>query len=497
MAIADINLAIDLRPFSKRNIWPTASGDLAVRPGLRKVLTPTTLLGIARVIVGGFSVPNSYAGEVWHYIFHVATSGTKDLKLTIVDENATIFQEFSIASDVIPRVITHAVVEGEIVIASPDFPTLWGLVGSSVTLATKVASDNPSTTAIDIPRGICTAWNNRVVIADGTSLFFSDPVAATGGSPRTFVAENQNQRPAPVYGIHEGAGGNLIVVTARGVYGLDSSAAAVGIIGSNGSDWRMLNHAETWSYGSSCVVRGRVYALTKRGYMLVDTENDNEEEINDPVQPRYFGPRIASDDFRNASMLAMDAGPCVSFGTSLSVHDLARQTRSWWTTGITTTWSVVGVLKDLDGTEMLLCSDGVYMIGGNFDGDGTMTPAATQPKGVFCGLVPTSPANSPTVRQTHQGGALGGAGLLYFAVRGDVQSDVAPADLRGLIEGTDTWGASKVWLTTPVQSRALDFNINSDDLGIEVATDYAATRVASTIEIEFSKSAPRRKTDRG
>ena len=183
MAIADINLAIDLRPFSKRNIWPTASGDLAVRPGLRQILTATALLGSARNIVGGFSVPNSYTGEVWHYIFHSSPTGPADLQLRIVDENGTAWQDFSLSSDIVPRVITHAVVEGEIIIASPDFPTLWGLVGSSVTWATKVASDNPSTTAINVPQGICTAWNNRVVIADGRSLFFSDPVAATGGKP--------------------------------------------------------------------------------------------------------------------------------------------------------------------------------------------------------------------------------------------------------------------------------------------------------------------------
>ena len=56
-----------------------------------------------------------------------------------------------------------------------------------------------------------------IVIADGASLYISDPVAITGGSPRTFVAQNQNQRPGLIVGVHEGANGQLVVVTSAGV----------------------------------------------------------------------------------------------------------------------------------------------------------------------------------------------------------------------------------------------------------------------------------------
>lgn len=485
----------NVNQWSKLNVYPLQSGEFAARPGLRRIYTPDS----GRYFVGGFSVLNPYTSEVWHYVFDIVSASTSSLRMRILDEDFVTWQEFYLGVNVDPRIITHAVVEGELLITSPDFDTLWGLIGSGVIFAKKVASDNPATTAVSIPRGICTGWCNRVVVADGASLFISDPVSATGGTLRTFVGQNQNQRPAPVFGIHEGAGGQLVALTSRGVYGLDSSAAAVGIVGSNGTDWRLLNHHESYTYASSCVVRGRVFALSKAGYLLVDVENNEEVSLDDVMAPRAYGPRIASDDYRPSRMLAGDEGPMVAYGDTLSVHAVADDVRSWWTCAVDSTFRVRGTLRTADGKEMLLCEDGVYLPGGNVDGGQLLSSeAATQPKAVLSGLVSLSPAANPTVREITYGAAVGGAGSVYAAIRGDAQTATPPADTRSLIIGTSSWGATGViYQSTPLASRRLLFNINGDDVSIEVAADYPETRLHVAAAVEFSQSAPQRPNDRG
>lgn len=487
---------VDMRGWNKLNLWPLASGEMAVRPGLRRVLAPDS----ARMFCGGFSVLNPFTGEVWSYVFDCTSSvsANRDLRLRIYDEDWQIFQTLSLNVNVDPRVVTHAVVEGQLLICSPDFPTLFGLVGSSVRLAVKVASDNPSTTAIDIPRGIVASFCNRMVIADGPSLFFSDPIAATGGDARTFVGQNQNQRPAPIFGLHEGAGGSLVVLTQRGVYGLDASAAAVGIVGSNGTDWRILNHTEAASFASSASVDGRVYVLTKKGYMLADVEDGDEEHLSDPMLPRAFGPRVASEDWRSAMMFSGEYGPIVSSGDAVSMHDLDEGVRSWWRCNVGSTFRVRGVLDTPDGTQYLLCEDGIYEMTGNFDGDTTATPANTQPKGVYIGRLLTEPSQNFSARHVHALASLGGEGSVRISVRGKTETAIPPADARSLVIGTSLWGASSViYQPAPLAFMRWNSILNSHDVGVEVAADFAETRISAALDVVESDSAKLRPTNRG
>lgn len=492
---------VDARGWSKRNCCRLASGELAVRPGLRRVLAPDS----QRMFCGGFSILNQFTGETWSYVFDVTSSvsSNRDLRLRIYDEDWQIFQTFSLNRNVDPRVITHAVVEGEILICSPDFPTLFGLVGSGVILAVKVASDNPSTTAIDMPSGIVSSFGNRFAIADGVTLYFSDPLTPTGGDARTFVPQNANQRPAPIFGLHEGAGGALVCITRAGVFGLDSSAGAVGIVGSNGTAWRMLNHAESYSFCSSAVVNGRVYALSRKGYKLVDVENDTDEVLNDPMVPFTYGARIASDDWRTARMFSGDDGPYVSITGACSAHDLDEKIRSWWSCNVGSTFNVRGVLKTPDGDDMLLAEDGIYEVvqEGNFDGDTTSTPAGTQPKGFLAGRVLTGPADNFTARDVTATASVGGTsgGVVYIAVRGDAPTPaVVPADIRGLVEGSSSWGASgRIYEPAPLQVQRAQFDLNSRDVSVEYGADFPSTRLGEGVDVVPSESAKKRPVERG
>jgi hypothetical protein len=486
---------IDIRSWTKRNIWRRPTGDLCVRPGLRRL---STLSG--RRTVAGHSVANPWTFEVWHYIADTDVDG-KDLTVRIYDEDFVEWQAYSTGVDGVPRGFSVAVVDQEVLICSPDMPTLYGLVGSGLVLANKVASDNPNTTALPIPRGIAATICNRAVIAEGSTLYISDPTAITGGTIRTFVGQNVNARPGVIFGVHEGAGGALVAVTSAGVYVLDSAAFAVGVVGSNGADWRLANHHQSYSYDSSCAVRGRIYALTQRGYALVDVENDEEALLDDPLQPRLYGPRISAADWRAARIYAGDDGPLVSYDARVNVANLVDGLKSWWDTDISADFDVCGVLRDQDGTLMLLSADGVYQIGGNFDGLFTSGATGQPTQGVLAGPIPSPPQINQTLRGATWRAGLGGDGDVSFAVRGQQQVQGTPvADSRGLAVGVNSWGdVGPIYQPTPLArlDESVNFDFNSGDLTMELSATVQNARLGDVLEYNTSESATTRKTDRG
>lgn len=489
-------MKVDASAWSKTNLWRLPSGELAVRPGLRRIYAPDT----GRTLVAGHSVANKYTGELWHYIFDVSSTNARDLRMRILDDNYVVFQILVINSDAVPRVVTMSQVEGELLFTSPDMPSVWGLVGSSSRIAVRVASTNPATSAIQMPRGICTSWVNRHVVASGATLDISDPIASTGGDSRTFVAANQNQRPAAIYGVHEGAGNMLVVVTAAGTYGLESSAAATGIVGSNGTPWRILSHHAAHSFASSCVSRGRVYALSRRGWMLVDVEDGLEQNLSQPVMSRAYGPRVSLQDYRSARLYGTDDGPLVAADEIHSVHrtDVPGELLSWWRSSYApTNFRVRGILKGPDGGDLLLCENGVFAMVGNFDGDVALSSnVATQPTGMLAGNVQSTPAANPQITSVHVKAEAGGTsgGRVYCAVRGLLKGPARPLpDRNGLTIGTDAWGiATKRYTATPLTSVQFAFDEKAQDVGVEYGVEHPLSRLYPVIDVDDATLAPLR-----
>ena len=485
-------MQVDMSTWGKFNLWLDPGGSPCVRPGLRSIASAPS----GRRFVDGFSVPSQYTGETWHYVLTVATSGVLDARMHVFDENFQAFQELALNLNREPRALSYGIVEGQIIVGSPDMPTLWGLIGSGLRVATSVPSDNPATTAIDIPRGMVTSWGNRIVIANGFTVWVSDPVAATGGSPRTFVAQNQNARPGIVYGIHEGAGGMLVCVTSAGVYGLDSAAAAVGIVGANGTAWQLLSHHRATSYNSSCVVRGRVWGLTRRGYSLIDTSTDEQVEVSDAVAPRASYSRIALNDYRGQRLLAGEFGPLLSLRDlpAMHMHDLARGFRSWW-------WqtqnmgSPVAVLTGYEGEQMLLFPGSVRRVFGDFDGDTALTSTPDFVAGGFFGRIPTDGVNNPTLRTAI---ASTTGDVLSVAVRGRTQTATVAMVTDGPVVGANSWEDANVWFTdAPLQAERTQWNVNADEMTVEVSARGCTTRIDTTLTAELSASAPARTVSRG
>ena len=492
-------MKVDITKWQMSNMWRMPSGELCVRPGLRRIYTPSS-----REIVGGFSIKNAKTAETWHYIWDVATSGSLDCRLRILDDDWQTFQIYVYNANVRPRGLSYARVLGQMLLCSPDLPTLWGYEGSGARLAEAVESESGSE-VIDVPRGIVTSWNNRAVIFDGDSMYASDPLAFGGGDLRSFIGENKNQRPGVVYGAHEGAGHMLVVATSVGVYGLESAASAVAIVGANGTAWRILSHAECASYDSTCVVDGRVYGLTKNGMMAIDTEDGEETTLTEPYMPRAYGPRVSLEDYRAATMLAGESGPIVAIPSQNVAHFADRETGfgGWWRSAVTpTAFKVVGVLRDAGGGDMLLCSNGVYRVTGDFDGETALSSGvATQPNGFCFAPMPSSPSSNNLVRGVHVGADVGAGGSVFAAVRGAglpaSTGTTGVNDEEGIIIGTDAWGtATKRYVTSSLQAvrfiSSQQAAVATDDVTIEVGASTCLTRIQPVVEVDLSGSAPLR-----
>lgn len=488
---------IDAKGWGKLNMWRHQGGDLAVRPGLRRLFTP----GAGQTIINGFTVRNNYIDEVTHYV--TTTHATNGVHLLLLDENYDTFQDFKWASDggTTVRAVTFASVEGQLLINSPDLPPIFGMVGSGVEFAVKVSSDNTTTSALDIPSGITTSFCNRGVTAQGRSLFFTDPVAADGGDMRTVVGFNQNQRPGIIYGLHEGAGGMLVAVTSEGTYGLDADAVAVQIVGSNGTSWRLLSHVSAHSFNSSCVHRGRVYVLTANGWAAADIETTQETQIGDETMPRLHGPSLNLPDFRRCSIFSADAGPVIAAPRIGVLHcsDIASGIASFWRDQTDYPGDLRGIMRGHDGGELWAMPDGIYIVNGDFDGDIALSGADAEAavKGVLFGIDKGTPAQSRRVRHVHVSAATDGDELMYAAVRGYGKSATPDADANGLTVATDSWGASTLtwWTSTPMASVRFDFGSDvavTDDVSIEVAATGCLTRISTDIDVEYTESAQTR-----
>lgn len=487
---------IDARTLAKRNMATNGAGQLSTRPGMRRLLNASTSR-----FYGGFTNRDGTTGDVQHIIIAGESSAPVGLELRVYDENFALQATVSLLSNAIPRAVTVGMVLRQVMIGSPEFPTLWGIQSGTYRIATKVENEESGLSAIEVPDGILTQWLNRIVVANGTALYFSDAVAVTGGSPRTFYAQNQNNRPGAIFGLHVSGGGMLMACTDQGVYGLDPAAAAVGIIGSNGADWRKLSDHETTAYSTTCTANGRLYGLTKRGYRLIDTEDGAEVDLDDPMMTRAIGTRVSLDDYRACRIYGGAEGPIISCDSIPAVYVTEQPggVDCWWTATTTAAdmdLRVFGLLRDVDGSDLLLTAGGVYAMGGNFDGTTALTGGfAAQPVGGMFGTLPSRPDENETIRKVHVSVANTGA---RAALRGDLQTSAIYVDnVYGPVIGTSSWGGAWRHMTAPTVAHRLDFDVNSNDLAVEVGLDGCDNRIQPVVVLDDGVQGKNRPQDRG
>jgi len=477
-------MKIDITQWPSRNAWQLPSGHLAVRPGLR--LCAFAAGGYE--IIGCASVKVEETDEYWHYTLQRQTTANGSLQVIMLDDRFNEVIYASVSSAVRPPGLWVAGVLGEVLIGAPGINTLWGVIGSAAVPAIKVASDNEANTpAIQVPRGMCVRWANRVVVASGRTLYVSDPVAVDGGDPRTFTGVNTIARSGAIYGIHVARNGDLVLCQDDGVFSWPvDAAAAVAPIG----EWRLACSHRTLNYNSTAMHKGRLYGLTRRGYSLIDVEGAQAVALDEPYSTRTVA-RIARDDWRRERMVEGPWGPIVSINGHFLMTDIDRGVASWWSMTHTSENNIiVGTLHTGEGEELLVTSRGIYRIFGNYDGNAT-TENGSAVEAQFHNIVESGPESAPVLRRLHWG--TDSAVEPSVAIRATQHQDTRPEGANGLVIGTNSWGGGNKYETPKMRSVAVDFaGDRTDDNSIELEASRPLSRVARSIFVEEDSPAPDR-----
>lgn len=476
---------IDISGWAARNMWPLPSGELAVRPGLRKVYSAAS----GRRLVGGFSLRSPSTLEMVHYVVDVATSGAADCRIRVLDAEMNEFHQLAVGN-VEPEVVTRAVLQQQVLICSPHFPTVWGFVGGPIAIAPKASSQSGVEDTIDMPRGLAVSWaSSRAVIADGDTIFVSDPTTVLSPNAlRSFAGSNATVLESPILGLHVSARGALIACTQSGAWALPASAAAIGrtVFGA----WERITDYQATRFATTTKAAGRVWGLSAAGVVPADSAGTFELALDDPPIPRALVQRISANDYRAVCRIYEGhKGPIVSYPglEAVCVVDIAREFASWWTwADATADGRLVGVLQEDDGDDMLLTADGVYRVWGNFDGDEAISEAGTV-TGVLAGLQPSPPDGSPVLRRVDVKSDTGG--LLRLGFGGTAQTE-QPAQ-AGSVLAAAVWGTGTI-NTPALASKRFHLADRTDQIAFEVGCDNPLSRLDAQLSLEVRGPGARR-----
>lgn len=456
---------VDCSRWDHRNTMVLSSGEVCVRESFESLTTGT--------FHGGFTVVDPKTSVAWHYVV-MTVSG--EVVIRIYDTSFSLVFSLSLGTSVAPRTVTHAIVGDEILICSPDFPPVWGLLGSGLIFAQKVSSVNTTTTVIDVPRGICVGWAGRVASTDGEILYFSDALY-----PRTFVPENALDPPGDrIIAMHVNAGGALVLVTSNGVWALSEDAAAGGqlVVGvfSKLSDYKAHAHQ------SSCSINGRVLGLAPEGYKYIDQATDDVAAISESVLPRTSGSRVHFENYQHTAVMhAGPKGPLVSVPGFLHMTDAGTKHSSWWSTPSTA--MLVGVLRDQDGTTILMFSDRIVRPCGN------VTTLEATVAAHAAGRVAMPPDTAPVLRQADVESSADTT--FSMTVLGTSKSS-SPSSVAPVV-GTTAWG-SGTYQDVPRRSRRFNWAVRTHDVAMELIISRYPATVPQRVSLGFAGPGSNKRT---
>ncbi len=512
-------MKVNTSNFDLRNMAINKANELAVRLGLQRQADFWAQTGSASdasldfQALAAFSVKSQFVDDICVYV--MGRNWVDDnMYMYIYDETI----EFSNRKQVIPlgkkqdiSDVTHAVVNGQLVVSGPEIPTLWGYTGSGMIIAKKQDSANTAVETIDVPRGICVSWTDRCVIASGEALFISDPYA-----PRTYTAQGIVPMPGFVYGLHVGANGDLIAVTSDGVYALNPQASAQGtaVVGSI----QKLSSYRASDYKCSVVGPDGIYGLTERGIARIDIDQIEDIKLSDKTYVRSLTQMIDFPDYRVGQIHRLQKGIAVTvtdidsdadgdFTSGMCVIDLSSGLKSWWTMrGI---WRMVDTITSREGDDFFVMQQedrggssrsrsSVF----NFetiDGDWQGTVGGQDVgrlNAYVSGVIASDLETSPVVRYVYTSSSAGGS-TMSCAVRGQKfkrngSLQEYPVSANGVVIGTDLWqknsnvapgGQGSFTSTTPryktceLQRIRFDFAKKTNDISLEVGVQGAGSRI--------------------
>ena len=453
-----------------------------VRTALRSLVPATTLLA-SSVFVGGLSLEASNTTEIYHYLFLRSTITGIGYIYVTTEEFRTICT-YTLGQIPVAPVITFAVQNRQILINSPDFTSaVYGLVGGGLLRAVKVESVNPSTTAIDVPLGLCSVFGDRIAIAQGNIVYFNDP----GTEIRTFTGANAVALPATIYDLFQGPGGNLIIGTTDGIYSLSADA-----LGQGQMVFGMLSKASSYAcknYRNLAYVGGQVYGLTKDGVAVIGGESVTSESLTSYGRKRYYSESVGpgpSGDYRNGKLFGLQDELLINVDNKICRFDLKGNYSTWiYNTG---SINLSGVCSGRDGNELLVTDSNILEFTGNDEYDGY------EITGVACGVLKTEPEESPLIRSvTTSSSNVGQDQKVYLNGTAKTATTPAPTRAENII-GTDTWSATNTYVGHELRSRRHQMAVRTDNVALEIAATGSGN-ILDGINIERRGKGSRRPTN--
>lgn len=244
-----------------RDMWPLPSGELAVRPGLAKILD---------------YAPADFAEEIAFFrSFRVST--TDEVRwiviangvLDLVDaESGETIQSITLPETANAALASVAQVEGRLLVAVPGGDLYYGWDNNTLEPIQAAAAGIIDTLDTLLPPTACVAeYSGRAAYTDGTSVFVSDPLI-----PRAVVGNNVFTPPGggSVLRLLTGERGDLWVVTSSEVFILPSENAAQG----QGLQGGLRRTAEYRARDGLAVAYAadRPWGLTDEGVVSLDSE---------------------------------------------------------------------------------------------------------------------------------------------------------------------------------------------------------------------------------
>jgi len=427
-------MRIDISNAELHNIVKRKGG-LEVRKGLVGVKSVTA----GTRYVGGFSVESPFTTEVWHYLFEQNTTTLETTMRVYTEDFLEMFSHGLGALDRNP-VITHAVANNQIMINSPSFSApLYGLVGGGIITAVKTESENPDTTALEIPTGHTCSFGPRTAIAQGNVVYFND--ASTTADPRTFVSQNANALAGTIYDIFQGDDGALYMFTSAGVFYMAQDALGKGqrVEGFIG----IIPGLQVTKPRNAAASNGVVAVLQRGGIVLLGGKKQ-VIDIAPYKGPRYNSREVETDDYRlSGEIYATAEGFLVGF-RNLGLYsfflefNLREGYRSYvWDYG-SRSINVVGTLRSAENDTLILADDEVLMYAGNKDEWGGFGVDA---RGVACIDVDAPEGVEFLVRHVvTSSNNIGLKNYFFLDNNDDIVGDTVPTRPGDTIIGTSTWG---------------------------------------------------------
>lgn len=476
-------MRVDISTWELANIV-RVSGGLRTRKGLVSVKTPTA----GTVYVAGFTIESAMTSEPWHYLVEQSTTTSIATLRVYTEEFAELFSVDLGPLPVAP-VITHGTQLNQIIINSPAFAgALYGLVGGGLMTIEKAASENPDTTALNVPTGHVTAFGDRLPIAAGNLVYFNDP----GVDVRTYVAENVVGFPGSIYDIVQGPGGGLYVCTSNGVYVMAGDALGQGQEVSGFIS--RVPGIETTRPRNAAASGGQVAVLQKDALQIIDGPRI---PILSSKTRRYWSKAVDVDDLRlNGELFATPKGFVVGFSKARGYFceiDLESQSYSW-TTSTASALNVAGTLRSREGEAMIVLRDRVVVPSGNVDFDGATI------RGTANGSIDIPEDVRPVVRRVTVsadnygetvGVAVGGEGAA------DIDTETTKTFSRDAVIGTALWSASDTYQGRTTRTTRTSHVARAAEPHFEVRVDGGNRRVEPFVHVELAGQARGRRTRNG